>query len=158
MSTKVCTGPCGKELSEDQYHWRNKAKGQRVAWCKLCWSAYSKQHYQRNKKSYKTKARKWNAKCREQVFQQWLAYMREHPCVDCGEPDPVVLTFDHVRGHKQANVAHMMAGKLSWPTILKEIEKCDVRCSNCHLRRTAKQFGWHRSLAGVAPRRSTPLV
>jgi hypothetical protein len=33
----------------------------------------------------------------------------------------------------------------SWPTILKELSKCDVRCANCHRRRTARDFKWFRA-------------
>lgn len=27
--------------------------------------------------------------------------------------------------------------------LLAEIERCDVRCANCHWRKTAVQFGWY---------------
>lgn len=73
-------------------------------------------------------------------------YLRLHPCVDCGEADPVVLEFDHVRGTKRCNVSQMVSSYLSWATILKEIAKCDVRCANCHRRRTAIQFGWYAAV------------
>jgi len=32
--------------------------------------------------------------------------------------------------------------KFGWGTILKEINKCVVRCANCHLRKTAQEEGW----------------
>ena len=64
-----------------------------------------------------------------------VRYLSEHPCVDCGEVDSVVLDFDHVRGKKFKNIAEM-ANSYPWLSVLKEIEKCVVRCANCHRRKT----------------------
>lgn len=72
-----------------------------------------------------------------------LAYLLEHPCVDCGESDPVVLDFDHLRD-KTKNVTAMLNS--TWPRIRREIEKCEVVCANCHRRRTAARGGFYRAL------------
>jgi len=90
---------------------------------------------------------------RGQVLQaKVMAYLDEHPCVDCGEADPVVLEFDHVRGKKVASVSLMVREVRSWALIEAEIAKCDVRCANCHRRVTARRAGWYRVPAtGVEP-------
>ena len=77
----------------------------------------------------------------------WLVqYLREHPCVDCGETDPVVLEFDHLR-EKLFGIGQMLADR-PWRDVLAEIEKCEVVCCNCHRRRTARRGNFLR--AGVA--------
>lgn len=63
-------------------------------------------------------------------------YLREHPCVDCGESNLCVLEFDHVRGEKLFNVRGHTSKNLH--QIEEEIKKCDVRCANCHSRRHKK--------------------
>jgi len=50
-----------------------------------------------------------------------------------------VLEFDHVRGQKVKNVADLVKDGVRWSLIDEEIGKCDVRCANCHRRRTAAQ-------------------
>ena len=70
-----------------------------------------------------------------------LEYLLEHPCVDCGETDHVVLEFDHLRD-KAYNVSRLLLG-YSWSRILEEIKKCEVVCCNCHRRRTfSRQGAW----------------
>ena len=71
-------------------------------------------------------------------------YLVAHPCVDCGEADPLVLEFDHRAQHtKEATIAKLVAQAYTWDRVEEEIAKCDVRCANCHRRRTHKQLGWH---------------
>jgi hypothetical protein len=62
-------------------------------------------------------------------------YLREAPCIDCGERDPVVLDFDHV-GPKRAGVVQLAGRESSLASLEREIGQCEVRCANCHRRRT----------------------
>lgn len=84
-----------------------------------------------------------NRKRRDLAAQKVFEYLQAHPCVDCGEHDPVVLEFDHVRGEKKQDIAMMINNGASWERLLTEIEKCDVRCANDHRRRTASQHWLH---------------
>jgi hypothetical protein len=104
-----------------------------------------KSHYERNTAYYTKKARARNSAIKQEIQYQLLMYLSTHACVDCGESDPVVLDFDHIdKGNKSASVADMLKDRRSWSTIEIEIAKCEVRCANCHRRRTAKQFTWYR--------------
>ena len=78
-----------------------------------------------------------------------LDHLLEHPCVDCGEGDPVVLDFDHIGNDKAANVSWLARTGATWDRIEAEIAKCEVRCANCHRRRTMaslKSYRWLKSL------------
>ena len=73
-------------------------------------------------------------------------YLREHPCVDCGEADPLVLQFDHIKGNKIRAVTSLTSQSIK--IILREIAKCEVVCANDHARRTAmraKTVRWKMS-------------
>ncbi len=82
---------------------------------------------------------------RERNFERMMAYLRSHPCVDCGIDDPIVLDFDHLpQFEKRFAIARAInASTRSWQSIIAEIEKCEVVCANCHRRRTARR-GMHR--------------
>lgn len=59
-------------------------------------------------------------------------YLRGHPCIDCGNSDVRVLEFDHVRGKKIDRVSKMARDASSISQFLEEIDKCEIRCANCH--------------------------
>lgn len=67
-------------------------------------------------------------------------HFRAHPCVDCGETDLAVLEFDHVRGQKTTEVSKLLTSSLA--RVKAEVALCDVRCANCHRRKTARECGW----------------
>lgn len=113
----------------------------------LCWECNRKkirEHYTNNKQYYIKKARARREKLREENTYKVVEYLLQHPCVDCKEPDPIVLDFDHLRD-KAREISIMVQKGISWTTIKKEIAKCDVVCSNCHRRRTAKRKPTTRS-------------
>lgn len=81
-------------------------------------------------------AYKWNRQVtkREEARQYVTSYLESHPCVDCGEYDYMVLTFDHVRGRKKMDISQMVNQGYSLKAIQKEINKFEVRCANCHMK------------------------
>lgn len=84
---------------------------------------------------------------RVKVRQILLEYLSERECIDCGEKDPIVLDFDHKDPKAKFKGIHrMLAGHYSWDSLLKEIEKCEIRCANCHRRKSYVQFKyWGKS-------------
>lgn len=93
--------------------------------------------YQKHKSEHVRNVSRRKAALRKENRSKILTYFETHPCVDCGEVDPDMLTFDHVRGSKRRDVSRLLSGGASWQLIEKEIAKCDVRCWNHHMKRTA---------------------
>src|SRR5438105_13512244 len=146
--TRVCT-QCGQELSISEFNYRDRARAVFHTRCRHCTRTYFREYYARHREVYVIRIRKKNAAERRCNRDQVLAYLRTHPCVDCGETDPVVLQFDHLdRTKKIRNVGDLLRIRVPWSRILAEIEKCSVRCANDHQRRTAEQFGWYKLESG----------
>ena len=72
----------------------------------------------------------------KQQFKKRLSEIKEASgCMDCGEINPIVLDFDHLKD-KKYNISRMIHDGFSWAAIKKEIAKCEVVCANCHRIRT----------------------
>lgn len=135
-------GRCGGMKPVTAFLFRAKARGTLKSYCTPCSRAYAREHYERNKAAYVARARKWRDRERPRIRARIDEYLRSHPCVDCGESAITLLEFDHrERAEKRLAVADL-ARNSTWSRLRREIEKCDVRCANCHRRRTAVQFAW----------------
>lgn len=63
---------------------------------------------------------------------------------ECKECKKIVLEFDHI-SNKNESISIMVKNRRPIETIQQEIDKCEVRCSNYHKRKTAKDFGWYKN-------------
>ena len=136
---KKCT-KCKWMRPESEYckYYRNK-DGLRSQ-CKVCDKEYdqaNKEH--RNKRKNRNKKLK-----RKELYTKLMDYIKDKPC-PCGESDFVVMEFDHRdMSSKEFNISEAMTKCYSWEKILRELEKCDPLCANCHRRKTAKDMGWYQ--------------
>ena len=110
--------------------------------------AYKRAHYEKNKAEYKRKSVVSTKALRERNRMFLKDHLQKHPCLDCGEPDIVVLDFDHVQGEKIAAVTRMANQPCGLEALQQEMDKCEIRCANCHRRRTHER----RQQAEIAQR------
>jgi hypothetical protein len=139
---RCCT--CGETKPAEQFAMKDKSRNLRATKCRGCQRVYSREHYRRNRAKYISKAARRSKRERENNRQRLFDYLIDHPCIDCGETDPLVLDFDHRDSKTKRGTVSRLASRLSWTNLEREIAQCDVRCANCHRRRTAEQFNWAR--------------
>lgn len=134
--TKTCT-KCNMTKDVAEFN-KNAGKPDSLQpWCRTCTRARHKELY--HEKDRKASVMIANKVSRARNLQYLKDYLINHPCVDCGETDLVVLDFDHVRGIKIRDVTDMAWRGYSIAKLTAEIEKCEVRCSNDHRRATARR-------------------
>lgn len=135
---------CGETKPADQFAVKDRSRSIRATKCRACQRAYSREHYRRNRQAYLARAATRRKTDREENRQRIFDHLVEHPCVDCGQTDPIVLDFDHRDRTAKRGTISRLARQVSWAVLELEIARCDVRCANCHRRRTAEQFGWSK--------------
>jgi hypothetical protein len=140
--TKLCA-KCSSVKPTSEFN-RNKWKKDGLQhYCREC-------HYQSviasqrtHREAFLKRLQRYNERKRNEIRRMVFEYLQTHPCVDCGESDVIVLDFDHQRDKKHT-ISQLIISNKQWADILNEIEKCEVRCANCHRRKTAQQFGWKK--------------
>jgi len=138
FGAKTCTN-CLEEKPLDQFPFKNRLRGERHGICKECTAKRSRELYYGNRESRIAQVAGKRRSYIDEARAFVIDYLSTHPCVDCGETDLVVLDFDHVKGQKVANISRMVYGGTSLSTIQREIEKCEVRCANCHKIKTEER-------------------
>jgi hypothetical protein len=129
---------CKQEKPVDQFNKNRRRPDGLQSNCRPCCAAYFQTNRDRIISQIRDAQRNHIARMREFI----LEYLSAHPCVDCGEADPLVLDFDHVTGQKRKAISRLVSDGHALQDIKEEIAKCEVRCANCHRRRTAKQLGY----------------
>ena len=146
---------CGEVKPAEDFAWRRRRKLQRDSFCRPCRKAYGREHYLANRQRFIDQARDQKQRLQRQRTLYLIEYFVTHPCVDCGETDPVVLEFDHLRD-KLFNIGQALS-RTKWSSILAEIEKCQVVCANCHRRCTTERCGGLRATLTRSTKRATGL-
>lgn len=108
-----------------------------ISWCKPCVKTYDAERYQLPKERSRLLLKQREIRKRNTDYIK--NYLKNNPCVDCGESDIIVLEFDHIRGDKKFCISRAKTEGYSIKTIQTEIDKCQVRCANCHRRITHKR-------------------
>lgn len=164
MLSRTCT-KCGLEYPLRKKFFARDPRyrqGYRT-WCVKCYGELSRTGMKRKyamdrgfRERVKNRMRKWRLdhpilarrrnKDRKRRATEFIdSYLKTHPCVDCGESHPATLEFDHRDpAKKRYCIGTGRGGGILPNSLMKEIEKCDVRCANCHRIRHAEQFG-HRT-------------
>src|SRR4051812_1093505 len=118
-SRKHCSR-CNQTKPTEAFSWRNRAKAKRSPFCRACQAEYNRRHYLANKDLYVARAEVSKRKAKLERTRLLLEYLATHPCVDCGETDPVVLEFDHLHD-KEFDISRGYPYR-RWQTVLAEIE------------------------------------
>ena len=130
-----------KELSEYYFRHKGKRAGEHYNHCKDCLRARGKLYYQENhERQLRLSVNRNRARRKDQ--REFVSVLKNLPCSDCGRKyPPYVMDFDHRDGnHKHGNIGSLVSqAYFTKEKLLKEIQKCDLVCANCHRTRTYKR-------------------
>lgn len=130
---KLCS-VCRINKPLDQFTKRSGYENKYHSACKLCSNNRKRAKYQGRDKD---RDRGTRHLLRESKSVYITSFLMKSRCVDCAETDISVLQFDH----NNPNDKKFSLGSYYLHTleeIKEEINKCTVRCGNCHKKKTAK--------------------
>lgn len=115
--------------------------------CIECHKKKAKKQYYSNKE--KAKKYSLDRRIKRRIILQSFVfeYLKTRCCIDCGNTNILTLDFDHINpNEKEHSISWMILHGFSLEDLKIEIDKCEIRCANCHRIKTAKQQKWYRYL------------
>lgn len=99
--------------------------------------AASERHYEANKQRYLERNTKYRA-----TISSFVHNIKEAtPCADCSVKYPYyVMDFDHINAKDKVHDINFLSSTGRIGALKKEIEKCEVVCSNCHRQRSHNRW------------------
>ena len=101
-------------------------------WCKKCRKEYHAALW-RDSKKHRDRVSARRERIRQEN-KEFIISIKSVPCADCGGNFHHAAMDLHHLENKKDNIARLLTYKRE--TLLKEIAKCIVLCSNCHRVRT----------------------
>jgi len=146
---KTCI-ECKIEKNIEEFPWRNKTKNMRVGRCNLCHNKWYREYFAKpdNRKKQVKRVSHINKRQIEEARKYVFEFLKNNACIDCGEKNPIVLEFDHKNPKDKSFIISAALCTKSYITVdlvKNEMQKCDVRCANCHRIKTAKEYGFWKA-------------
>jgi hypothetical protein len=140
VDSKICS-TCKEEKLLVDFH-KGNAKFGRRSKCKSCIRTINALYNsKKDKGKERVRALRYLNKHLDEPRKYVTNLLKSSSCIDCGETNPITLQFDHVRGKKKYDISSLLARRHAnkMKLLLAEIDKCEIRCANCHSIKTAKE-------------------
>lgn len=126
---------CKQEKPEEEFPYRDMARGVRHRLCKTCRTIYNQSWYAKNAATHKLAVAATRVVLRDRNWQ-WLQDLKaDLKCIRCGETYAACLDFHHRDGTtKDMSLGEAISHGWSIARLEAELAKCDVLCANCHRR------------------------
>lgn len=149
---KLC-GRCKVDQGREAFPpsaWKKK----RGVWCREC----SRQYYAHRRKTEPGYASMYDRRRSRERVAEIAQIKASRGCSRCGENHPACLDFHHVDWRtKKKTIAQLTAQGNSVVSIMAEMEKCILLCSNCHRKHHHEQGGHrHKKHNLILPPRKNP--
>ncbi len=143
---KICS-ICKIKKEKTDFNKKSGKKDGLQSDCKECSKKRCKAYYNKNKPKMLKQIGDTRIVRLAKHRQMFFDLLKNCSCIDCGIKNPVVLDFDHKDGSdKKHEVSKMVHDGYSWDNIVAEINKCEVRCANCHRIKTANDQNWYKNM------------
>jgi hypothetical protein len=134
---------CKLDKPTEEYNKNLSKKDGLQTFCRSCNKEKARVYYRLNQEKYRVKTSTRKKLLIEENQKKMWKLLTRGQYVDCGNKNPMVLEFDHLT-EKEAGVSTLLCEGYSWSRISKEIEKCVLRCANCHNIKTHKEKNSYR--------------
>ena len=125
---KIDCKKCGKVKDVSCFNKNPDRKRGYHVWCKECVKEYDHNRHAKDR----VRLCSLKKQRRLEVRNKYQEYKKTLKCSVCGEKDWICLDFHHTDPNTKDGTIGAIVRSWSFERIVKEIEKCNVLCANCH--------------------------